>query len=329
MGNPKLLQTLNKCVQLIRKTQARWYSDQPECATGYFKPNTPDAFIARHIQIFNIAQHPSDERPADFSVHARYINNYGYNFAHYAAKLQWETFSEIIELIEDDINSKDKLGRTYLHIISESGYEGAMDYLLNAGCDITKVDIGGNTALDLAVNKGHTGMVEKLLARTTLPEKITQHRINSIRAAVHYLLDARCDIEKLDAWRSAALHLATKRGDTGMVEKLLARTTLPEKITQHRINSIRAAVHYLLDDIYDIEKLDTWKKNNQGNTERKDDPECGVYNLAETNNHHKKYNKLIKLLELQPQESSESLIQPNHLITSDPPITKNSTIRCV
>jgi len=96
------------------------------------------------------------------------------------------------------VNQGDKSGKTALHWAAEKGHAGIVDKLLNIqGIDVNKADDFGWTALHLAAEKGHAGIVDKLL------------NIQGI------------DVNKVDNNGWTALHRAAREGHAEIVDKLL------------------------------------------------------------------------------------------------------------
>lgn len=65
-----------------------------------------------------------------------------------------------------DVNARQQLGWTPLHGAADSGVRETVELLLEHGADLAATHDGGKTALDIAREKGHAGVVAVLEART-------------------------------------------------------------------------------------------------------------------------------------------------------------------
>jgi len=78
---------------------------------------------------------------------------------------------------------KDRLGCTPLYRAAENGHVGVVEYLLDHGADLSRVDKNGWTALHKSAGNGHTPVVELLVSRGA-------------------------DVNKADTRKSTAFHVA-------------------------------------------------------------------------------------------------------------------------
>ena len=72
------------------------------------------------------------------------------------------------QMIEDgvDVNRRDHVGRTSLHVAILSNSVECANALIDAGARMTARLVGGRTSLHLAAQMGHTSVVKKMLARS-------------------------------------------------------------------------------------------------------------------------------------------------------------------
>ncbi|CAM6012344.1 unnamed protein product [Sphagnum balticum] len=89
--------------------------------------------------------------------------------------------AELQSVVANFVNKQDKIGRTALHYIAEDGCVKILDKLLNwftvkharSKVDVNILDYYGFAPLHLAVRKGHTQMVERLLDKTQADANVT------------------------------------------------------------------------------------------------------------------------------------------------------------
>lgn len=110
--------------------------------------------------------------------------------------LSCRTLQELVE--ESDLMSRDKQGKTPLHLACEGGFLNVAKVLLSKGAFVDHQDDQGNTSLCLACQNGHP-MVAKVL------------------------LDKGADINLVNLQGNTPLSLACKCGHYEVAEKLLAK----------------------------------------------------------------------------------------------------------
>ncbi|GFY74024.1 hypothetical protein TNIN_417121 [Trichonephila inaurata madagascariensis] len=136
------------------------------------------------------------------------------------------------------IHARDRNGYSTLHWIAYHGNQSALRQILEAGVDITHVSNKGNTALHLAVSRGHTEIVEIMLQRAK-------------RSELKKLLNTRTRMTG-----SGALHVAVQMGHLEIVKCLLKYGA----VYDIRNNNLETPWHLsrdslidkILDDIHDL-----------------------------------------------------------------------------
>ena len=82
---------------------------------------------------------------------------------HQAAESDNVSSEKLKEIIEKIVNSRDELGATPLHKVSEKVDEGAVQYLIDIGANVNVQDQNGDTPLYVAVFNGQLENVKCLI----------------------------------------------------------------------------------------------------------------------------------------------------------------------
>ena len=114
-----------------------------------------------------------------------------------AAKGHLSMLQALVEVYKTDINVKDRMGRTPLHMAAQSGNIHCVDYLLSLdqGLRCSDIDMAGNSTTYYACSSGSLGVTRRVME-----------------------LDP---IEMPDANKWSLLHWACRSGDPGLVEFLI------------------------------------------------------------------------------------------------------------
>jgi ankyrin repeat protein/ppGpp synthetase/RelA/SpoT-type nucleotidyltranferase len=131
-----------------------------------------------------------------------------------------------------DVNTKNELGQTALHVASLKGHDKVVEQLLKEGIDVNaKDDLPGRTALHVASSKGHDKVVEQLLLKEGIDvnakdeDRWTALHVASSKGhdtvVERLLLKEGIDVNAKDKPGRMALHVASLRGHDKVVEQLL------------------------------------------------------------------------------------------------------------
>ncbi|GFY48747.1 hypothetical protein TNIN_63171 [Trichonephila inaurata madagascariensis] len=136
------------------------------------------------------------------------------------------------------VNAKDRNGYSPLHWIAYHGNQSALRQILEVGVDITQVSNKGNTALHIAVSRGHRDIVEIMLQRAKGSE-------------VKKLLNTRTTISG-----SGVLNVAAKMGHLKIAKCLLKYGTVYDIINNNFETPWHLAsdplIYEILNDIHDL-----------------------------------------------------------------------------
>ncbi|GFQ69285.1 hypothetical protein TNCT_640441 [Trichonephila clavata] len=136
------------------------------------------------------------------------------------------------------INARDRNGCSPLHWIAYHGNQRVLRQILEVGVDITPISNKGNTALHIAVSRGHTEIVEIMLQRVK-------------GSKLKKLLNIRTTMTG-----SGALHVAAQMGHLEIVKCLLKYGAIYD-IRNNKFETPWHLAHdpliyKILDDIYDL-----------------------------------------------------------------------------
>ncbi|PNH07611.1 Ankyrin-3 [Tetrabaena socialis] len=186
---------------------------------------------------------------AGSNVSAR--NHLGSTPLHKASQKGHNRVVEVLLRAGADVDGRNHDGCTALQLASQNGHQAVVDLLLRAGArsklgptptstarhsghkEMAKVLRGlqlRSTSLHLAIQKGHTELVELLLAAGAnvgakdIKGKTPLHVAceNGLKEAVEVLLAAEAEVAARDKDGSTTLHVACVNGHTAVVEVLLA-----------------------------------------------------------------------------------------------------------
>ena len=130
-----------------------------------------------------------------------------------------------------DVNTKDALGRTPLHIAAEKGYGDVVIFLVENGADVNFTDANGNTSLIFIIHKtGNLEITKRLIAKGAVVN--AQNRTGETAlmyaawrghsAIVKLLLEHRADATLKNRQGDTALTLAESKGHLDIVRLLQA-----------------------------------------------------------------------------------------------------------
>lgn len=127
-----------------------------------------------------------------------------------------------------DINSRDKEGRTLLHIATQNGRTDIMDLLLTMGANINEEDYQGNTDLHYAILNNHIEAIEFLLGCPNININANDHQGNT------------------------SLHLAINKSNVEAVRLLLNNQGIDvNKFNNRHIAPLRMAVNNEIDFLFE------------------------------------------------------------------------------
>ena len=130
-----------------------------------------------------------------------------------------------------DVNTKDALGRTPLHIAAEKGYGDVAMFLVENGTDVNLTDANGNTPLIFIIHKiGNLEITKRLIAKGAVVNAQNRTGETALMYAawrghseiVQLLLKNRADATLKNRQGDTALALAESRGHLAIVQMLQA-----------------------------------------------------------------------------------------------------------
>jgi ankyrin repeat protein len=110
----------------------------------------------------------------------------------------------VTQMIEDgaDVNRRDHVGRTPLHVAILSNSVDCADILIDAGARMTARLVGGRTSLHLAAQMGQTSLVQKMLSRSAFnAEKLAVEKNKAGEATIEEDAE-RVRMSSEDDWSS-------------------------------------------------------------------------------------------------------------------------------
>ncbi|MBB65125.1 MAG: hypothetical protein CMO81_08680 [Waddliaceae bacterium] len=142
--------------------------------------------------------------------------------------LDFDTFNSVVQN-HQDLNEKDGIGNTPLHLATILERIDFIHLLAQSGCKINQKNIDNNTPLHLAAFQG-----KKKLINALLEEGADREALNSLKQspfdiavqvnnkiAASILMRSGCDIDHRDKKGLTALHHFVLRDDYSMTKKLL------------------------------------------------------------------------------------------------------------
>jgi len=130
-----------------------------------------------------------------------------------------------------DINARDPLGYTPLHVAVDADHKRMVDLLIAQGANVDANEAPDGTPLHHAILYRHPGLVRSLLAvGANVNAKASRTRITPLQLAfmfrqvevVALLLDGGADPDTRDEWNRTVLHAAAWGGDTELAGLFLA-----------------------------------------------------------------------------------------------------------
>jgi cytohesin len=204
-----------------------------------------------------------------------------------------------------DVDSKDQLGRSALHVASMLGLDGMVEFLIKYGADVNAVDKNGSTSLNAALMWfGRDDVIKKLLAAGADPNIKDNHGLtplfyastNSHKSIVEILLSygaegideilsfaimnrrkkvvslclsCGADVEKEDANGRSYLHKAVISGDLDIVDIVLKNGGDVDRVDFNGFTPLREAVqrgHVEIVALLVEDGADIHDENFKGNT---------------------------------------------------------------
>lgn len=146
-------------------------------------------------------------------------------------KAAWTGDVSTLRDINIDVNLKDTVGRTPLHIAAEKGNIDVAMFLIENGANVNVADTNGNTPLVFIINKtGNPKVTQRLLekgasvnAQNRTGETALMYAAwHGYSAIVQLLLENRADVTLKNKQGNTALTLAESKGHPEIVEMLKA-----------------------------------------------------------------------------------------------------------
>ena len=146
-------------------------------------------------------------------------------------KAAWTGDVSILHGVNIDVNLKDIVGRSALHIAAEKGNTDVAMFLIENGANVNVADANGNTPLVFIINKtGHLKITERLLekgarinAQNYTGETALMYAAwHGHSVIVQLLLENRADVTLKNRQGNTALMLAESKGHQEIVEMLKA-----------------------------------------------------------------------------------------------------------
>lgn len=146
-------------------------------------------------------------------------------------KAAWTNDVSTLRGMNIDVNLKDAVGRTPLHIAAEKGNMDVAMFLIENGANVNVADVNGNTPLVFIINKtGNLKVIQRLLekgARVNLQNRTGETPLmyaawHGHLAIVQLLLENRADVTLKNLHGRTALTLAESKGHQEIVEMLKA-----------------------------------------------------------------------------------------------------------
>ena len=146
-------------------------------------------------------------------------------------KAAWTGDVSTLRDMNIDVNLKDTVGRTPLHIAAEKGNIDVAMFLIENGANVNVADANGNTPLVFIINKtGNPKVTQRLLAKgasvnaqnRTGETALMYAAWHGYSAIVQLLLENRADVTLKNKQGNTALTLAESKGHQEIVEMLKA-----------------------------------------------------------------------------------------------------------
>ena len=146
-------------------------------------------------------------------------------------KAAWTGDVSTLRDMNIDVNLKDTVGRTPLHIAAERGNIDVAMFLIENGANVNGADANGNTPLVFIINKtGNPKVIQRLLekgasvnAQNRTGETALMYAAwHGYSAIVQLLLENRADVTLKNKQGNTALTLAESKGHQEIVEMLKA-----------------------------------------------------------------------------------------------------------
>ena len=200
-------------------------SHDPRCHFGLGTNTTIDRLEVRWlsgvVQIF-------ENLPAN---QAHTVSEFSDTPADRLLKAAWTGDVSTLRDMNIDVNLKDTVGRTPLHIAAEKGNIDVAMFLIENGANVNVADTNGNTPLVFIINKtGNPKVTQRLLAKgasvnaqnRTGETALMYAAWHGYSAIVQLLLENRADVTLKNKQGNTALTLAESKGHQEIVEMLKA-----------------------------------------------------------------------------------------------------------
>ena len=148
-------------------------------------------------------------------------------------KAVWTNDIATVHSTNTDVNIKDALGRTPLHIAAEKGYAEIVLFFVENGADVNVTDTNGNTPLIFSIHKiGDLEITRRLLEKGATVNAQNRTGETALMYAawrghsdiVELLLEHSADVSLKNRQGNTALSLAESKGHLNIVQMLQSAT---------------------------------------------------------------------------------------------------------
>lgn len=161
-----------------------------------------------------------------------------------ASRGDFAAVEERLSAGDEDVNAQDDFGYTALMYAASAGHERVVDMLLAAGSDPQKKNRQGLASLDLALAKGHAGVVLQL-RQSRLFFAARDGELSELTRLLEQGVDVNAQV--MDGW--TALMIAAFHNHPHIVSTLLLRGADPELETITGRTALMIAQHKGHDEV--------------------------------------------------------------------------------